>query len=618
VDLVPASIVLNKENWNVGENITMDLTEQNIGSGTAGSHESTIYLSSDNILNSSGDVFLVSYSMGSMAGGAQQTVSRSFSVPNVPAGNYYLIVQVDDLNAVAETDESNNIGVRNGQVTISPGNGTPDLVVASVTVADGQGPDLMYSYTINNVGTADVSATFYNDVYLSTNTTISTTSDYLIDYWTHSETVAAGYGYTSTDLTTTVSGVPDGTYYLGIITDVTYVVTESNESNNTNYCASPLVTIGIPLPVPVVVTTGWNMVSIPVQATDMSPGGLFPTPAPVSSAYSYNNGYVTTSTLVVGKGYWLKFPSNVTYSIQGQAVTSKNITVALGWNLVGPFEQNVSVSNITSTPANIVASNYFGYSNGYTQASTLESGKGYWIKVDQQGTLNLPSVGSSPIPLAKTLSESQSRWTKIEVEDNAGMKGNLYLAARNEQGSVSELPPVPPSGVFDVRYGSNRQVESVETGRYEMYLSSASYPVKIRGENLGGKVYRVKDGVDGTLVQAELREGGEVTISLPLNRLTLEAIGMTEGMPLMYKLGQNYPNPFNPTTIIPFAVSQAGQVRIVVYNLLGEVIMELVNRYYEAGQYHVEFNASHLVSGIYYYRLQTRAFNKTQKMTLIR
>jgi hypothetical protein len=358
------------------------------------------------------------------------------------------------------------------------------------------------------------------------------------------------------------------------------------------------------------------MVSIPVQATDMSTGGLFPVPAPTSSAYSYSNGYVTTSTLIVGKGYWLKFPSAATYNILGQTVASKNIAVVSGWNIIGPFEQNVSVSSITSTPANIVASNYFGYNNGYTQASTLEFGKGYWVKVNQQGTLNL-SGGSSSI-IAKAITDNQSHWSALVVEDNAGMQGTLYLAAKNELGTVSELPPVPPSGVFDVRYGSNRQVENVETGHYEMYLSSASYPVKIRGENLGGKVYQVKDGVDGTHVQAELRDGGEVTISMPLNRLTIDVMDLTKEIPLTYELGQNYPNPFNPTTMIPFTLSQAGQVHIVVYNLLGEVVKEIVNRNYEAGKYQVEFNASQLVSGFYICKMQAGSFSDSKKILLLK
>jgi hypothetical protein len=286
------------------------------------------------------------------------------------------------------------------------------------------------------------------------------------------------------------------------------------------------------------------------------------------------------------------------------------------WNIIGPFDQNVSVSNITSTPTNIVTSNYFGYSNGYTQSTTLEIGKGYWIKVSQAGTLNL-SGGSSSI-IAKTSTENKSHWSSIVVEDNTGMQGTLYLAAKNELGTMSELPPVPPSGVFDVRYGSNRQVESVETGHYELYLSSASYPLKIHGENLGGKVYEVKDGVDGTLVQAELREGGEVTISMPLNHLTLEAIETTKEMPLTYELGQNYPNPFNPTTIIPFTLSQAGQVHIVVYNVLGEVVKELVNRNYDAGQYRVEFNASQLVSGFYICKMQVGSFIDSKKIMLLK
>jgi len=412
--------------------------------------------------------------------------------------------------------------------------------------------------------------------------------------------------------------LPAGNFYLkdritGSIVNVNMKVQNSFTLTN-----SGIATLAIEgskeITIPVSFAVGWNLVSVPILASDMSVLTLFPNSN--SSAYQFDNGYQTIGTMQNGKGYWLQFANQGSVNVHGNPISSKNISVKSDWNIIGPFDQNVSVSNITSTPTNIVTSNYFGYSNGYTQSTTLEIGKGYWIKVSQAGTLNL-SGGSSSI-IAKTSTENKSHWSSIVVEDNTGMQGTLYLAAKNELGTMSELPPVPPSGVFDVRYGSNRQVESVETGHYELYLSSASYPLKIRGENLGGKVYEVKDGVDGTLVQAELREGGEVTISMPLNHLTLEAIETTKEMPLTYELGQNYPNPFNPTTIIPFTLSQAGQVHIVVYNVLGEVVKELVNRNYDAGQYRVEFNASQLVSGFYICKMQVGSFIDSKKIMLLK
>lgn len=134
---------------------------------------------------------------------------------------------------------------------------------------------------------------------------------------------------------------------------------------------------------------GWNLISVPLKANDMSKNSLFPTS--VSAAYSYDNGYITKDTLVNGTGYWLKFNNSSSQTITGQKPTNRNIIVKAGWNLIGPFETNVPVSQITQIPAGIVQSSYYGYNNGYVVSDTLNPGKGYWVKVSQNGILSIPA-----------------------------------------------------------------------------------------------------------------------------------------------------------------------------------------------------------------------------------
>jgi hypothetical protein len=88
--------------------------------------------------------------------------------------------------------------------------------------------------------------------------------------------------------------------------------------------------------------------------------------------------------------------------------------------------------------------------------------------------------------------------------------------------------------------------------------------------------------------------------------------------PVNYALKQNYPNPFNPATTINYSLPVKSQVSLVVYNTLGEKIIQLVNKQKEAGRYSVEFDATSLPSGIYYYRLQAGNFIETKKMVLLR
>lgn len=89
-------------------------------------------------------------------------------------------------------------------------------------------------------------------------------------------------------------------------------------------------------------------------------------------------------------------------------------------------------------------------------------------------------------------------------------------------------------------------------------------------------------------------------------------------IPLNYNLSQNYPNPFNPTSTIGFGIMEKGNVRMSILNILGEEIRVLLNEEKEAGYHSIDFNASDLPSGIYFYRIQAGNFIDTKKMLLLK
>ncbi len=132
---------------------------------------------------------------------------------------------------------------------------------------------------------------------------------------------------------------------------------------------------------------GWNIISVPVQANDMTATTLFPTA--VSQFYNYNSIYNEVDILENGKGYWVKFDSDQNNTITGINVASDEIPVNQGWNLIGPFASDISVNDITSFPPGIITSSFIGYNGSYTPASILLPGKGYWVKVSQNGIINL-------------------------------------------------------------------------------------------------------------------------------------------------------------------------------------------------------------------------------------
>ena len=90
-------------------------------------------------------------------------------------------------------------------------------------------------------------------------------------------------------------------------------------------------------------------------------------------------------------------------------------------------------------------------------------------------------------------------------------------------------------------------------------------------------------------------------------------------LPGMFTLRQNYPNPFNPSTTIEFSLPEnVKNVRVSIYNILGQKVAELVNGSMPAGRYHYQWNAKDLASGIYIYELRTEKFVSVKKMVVLK
>jgi hypothetical protein len=86
----------------------------------------------------------------------------------------------------------------------------------------------------------------------------------------------------------------------------------------------------------------------------------------------------------------------------------------------------------------------------------------------------------------------------------------------------------------------------------------------------------------------------------------------------VYSLRQNYPNPFNSITTISYSIKQDGLVLLKVYDVLGKEVAILVNEEKQPGVYEVNFNASELSSGIYFYKITSGNFTGVRKMLLIK
>lgn len=90
------------------------------------------------------------------------------------------------------------------------------------------------------------------------------------------------------------------------------------------------------------------------------------------------------------------------------------------------------------------------------------------------------------------------------------------------------------------------------------------------------------------------------------------------GIPENYFLSQNHPNPFNAQTMIRFGLKEAGPTRLGVYNVMGQKVASLVDTDLQAGYYSVSFDAASLSSGVYYYRIESGNFKRSEKMLLVK
>ena len=109
-------------------------------------------------------------------------------------------------------------------------------------------------------------------------------------------------------------------------------------------------------------------------------------------------------------------------------------------------------------------------------------------------------------------------------------------------------------------------------------------------------------------------DGGVATLS----KSYPDFVGNDISVPSGFILYQNYPNPFNPSTKIQYAISSRQFVSLRVYDVLGNEIATLVNEEKPAGSYEINFNASGLTSGMYFYSIKVGNFSETKKMLLLK
>jgi hypothetical protein len=164
-----------------------------------------------------------------------------------------------------------------------------------------------------------------------------------------------------------------------------------------------------------------------------------------------------------------------------------------------------------------------------------------------------------------------------------------------------------------LEYENKVSVSAAVLGQGQVFAGSGTIAV-IRFDNVGGQ------GSELTLSRADIRNNDNKKL---LGDFTSQAIMASAALPERYELLQNRPNPFNPETEIAYSLPEETHVTIRIYNIAGQVVNTLIDEVRPAGKHAVTWNGtnesgSRVASGVYFYRMETSAFQKTVKMILVK
>ncbi len=302
-------------------------------------------------------------------------------------------------------------------------------------------------------------------------------------------------------------------------------------------------------------------------------------------------------------------------------------------NVSGSFSSPVAISPAGQLPAGIQSLEIDNQNRLYTtyQSSQSASGKGFYLLFAENGIFNDTILIADLPPEYVTRNSSQ-----------VITKGNGDIAMFYAEGDVRNDTVI--CDIF-MKRGNIYDVIPVELTQFsaEVLFNSVRLAWKTATEtnNYGYEVYRMgqyeKDWNmigfvkgNGTTNEISRYSFTDENPAPGVYKYKLKQIDFngsfsysdeieTEVTSLKdFKLYQNYPNPFNPVTTIRYSVPERSFVQLKVYDALGLEVMTLVNAEKPAGSYRLEFNASNLPSGIYFYRLQAGAFSAARKMTLLK
>lgn len=358
-----------------------------------------------------------------------------------------------------------------------------------------------------------------------------------------------------------------------------------------------------------------------------------------------------------GNGFWIlsKKPWNISRQQDASVDLTSDDTFRLelkpGWNLISnPFDKTVSWQSVIT--ANKLSSNrslfYFTSLGWSSQSNIVPSQAYYFYNIENAAFLDIPF----PIEEMTSLKEVENAvfedptskpTVNLRIHKEEQILGSLRLFLSDKRITNKHLSrePAPPAHFPTNRLvwlDSDQALPKSEWYSITEYLEQEPFSKKIFVNVLESASYRLELDLPlnknysanlwDSKNQRWLQKGdygfelylqsGSHVFELFLGSEQQLAKLVEETLPTQFEILNNYPNPFNPTTTLRFALPESNKVQMVIYDVMGRKISTLISQRMEAGYHSIEWNASHLASGVYIVELVAGQHRRTQKIALVK